>query len=61
MNTQLTEMIWLNQSSRTFRYNHIVTIYLINKNESDGRYVHIPEPLITITIYKQLQPNPISY
>ena len=32
----------------------------LTTNESDGRCVHIPEPTITITIYKSLQPNPIS-
>lgn len=52
----------LNHSSHTFRYSHFVTTYLTNKtNESDGRCVHILEPIIMKTIYKTLQPNPISY
>jgi hypothetical protein len=38
MKSQVIEMIWYkNHSSRTFRYNHFVTTYLINKTKRERR------------------------
>ena len=38
----------------------LLRLISLTTNESDGRCVHIPEPIITITIYKPAQPNPIA-
>jgi len=62
MKTQLMEMIRLIsiRPHLTSGTTTLLRLISLGTNESDGRCVHIPEPFITVTIYKPLQPHPIS-